>query len=78
MENVNRNMRRFTKEEWARREREHPDYTGRWEDNPFNRDRVKAGELPADYIGKRTMLTYEPGVGTVLLIEGYHFIIEEV
>lgn len=65
----------YTKEEWAQMEREHPDYTGKWEPSPFNLDRVAAGEVPAEYIGRRNMLKYEPGVGTVLLTEGAHFTI---
>jgi len=69
-------MKKYTEKEWARMEREHPDYVGRWGDTPFNRNRVEAGELPAEYIGRRNMLDYEPGVGTVLLTEGVHFVIE--
>ncbi len=68
-------MKHYTTQEWARMEREHPDFTGKWEPTPFNLDRVEAGELPASYIGKRNLLDYEPGVGTVLLTEGVHFTI---
>lgn len=68
-------MKHYTEKEWAQRERDHPDYTGKWEPTPFNLDRGEAGELPAEYIGKRNMLAYEPGVGTVLLTEGVHFTI---
>lgn len=68
-------MKHFTKKEWEQMERDHPDYTGKWEPSPFNLDRVAAGEIPADIIGKRNMLSYEPGVGTVLLTEGMHFTI---
>ena len=68
-------MKHFTEKEWAEKESRHPDYVGRWEATPFNLDRVAAGKLPADYIGRRNMLDYEPGVGTVLLTEGYHFTI---
>lgn len=66
-------MKHFTEKEWKEFCRRHPDYTGKWEPTPFNLDRVQAGELPAEYIGRRNMLAYEPGVGTVLLTEGVHF-----
>ena len=36
-----------------------------------------AGEVPKEYIGRRNMLSYEDGVGTVLLTEGVHFVIDE-
>lgn len=68
-------MKHITKKEWAKMERETPNYIGKWEPTPFNLDRVAAGELPADFIGRRNMLSYEPGVGTVLLTEGVHFTI---
>lgn len=35
-----------------------------------------AGEVPKEYIGRRNMLSYEDGVGTVLLTEGVHFVID--
>lgn len=70
-------MKHFTKMEWERMERTTPNYIGKWEASPFNLDRVAAGELPADYIGRRNMLSYEPGVGTVLLTEGIHFTIDD-
>lgn len=70
-------MMHFTKDEWERLEREHPDYYGKREATPSNLDMVECGELPANYIGKRNMLTYEPGHGTVLLTEGSHFIIDD-
>lgn len=70
-------MKRITKKEWARMEQETPSYIGKWEESPFNLDQIAAGELPADYIGRRNMLNYEPGVGTVLLTEGVHFTIED-
>lgn len=68
-------MKHYTEKEWEKMVRDHPDYTGRWEPSPFNLDRVAAGELPAEYIGRRNLLSYEPGVGTVLLTEGVHFTI---
>ena len=69
-------MRHYTKKEWAKIKRSTPGYIGKWEPTPFNMERVAAGELPAEYIGKRTLLTYEPGIGTVLLTEGAHFTVE--
>ena len=70
-------MKHFTKKEWARICRSTPGYVGRWEPTPFNLDRVQAGELPAEYIGRRTLMCAEPGAGTVLLTEGFHFIIDD-
>lgn len=70
-------MRHYTKKEWDRMVNQCPDYFGKWEPTPFNLDRVAAGELPAEYIGRRNMMTYEPGVGTVLLTEDVHFTVEE-
>ena len=69
-------MKHFSKKEWDIMVERAPGYFGKWEPTPFNLDRVSAGELPADYIGKRNMLDYEPGVGTVLLTEGVHFVID--
>jgi len=70
-------MKHYTMKEWAQMERDTPNYVGRWEPSPFILDRVKAGEVPAEYIGRRNMLSYEPGKGTVLLTEGVHFTIGE-
>lgn len=70
-------IRHYTKAEWDRFASACPDYVGRWEPTPFNLERVSAGELPEEYIGRRNMLSYEDGVGTVLLTEGVHFIIDE-
>ena len=70
-------MKHYTKEEWEEIVRTTPGYVGRWEPNPFNLDRVALGELPAEYIGKRNMIVYEPSHGTVLLTEGFHFTIED-
>ena len=63
-------MKIYTKEEWAKQQ-----YTGQWEDCPFNRSRVEAGELPAYYIGRRNIMVNE-GKGLCLLTEGVHFLIE--
>ena len=41
-------MRRYTKAEWAAIPEA---YKGRWEPTPLNLERVKSGELPAEYIG---------------------------
>lgn len=70
-------MKHYTKKEWDKMVAQCPGYFGKWEPTQFNLDRVEAGELPAEYIGRRNMLTYEPGTGTVLLTEGAHFTIEE-
>ena len=70
-------MKHFTKQEGGTKQRRTPGYIGRWEATPFNLDRVAAGELPADMIGRRNMLDYEPGKGTVLLTEGYHFTVDD-
>ncbi len=70
-------MRHYSKKEWEDIVRITPNYVGIWEPNPFNLDRVAAGELPAEYIGKRNMIAYEPNHGTVLLTEGFHFTIDE-
>ena len=63
-------MKIYTKEEWAKKQ-----YKGQWEDTPFNRDRVEAGELPAYYIGRRNLMVNE-GYGPSLITEGVHFLIE--
>ena len=68
-------MKNYTEKEWAAMVERAPSYFGKWEASPFNLDRVAAGELPDEFIGKRNMLTYEPGSGTVLLTEGVHFTI---
>ena len=70
-------MKHYTKKEWDKMVAQCLGYFGKWEPTPFNLDRVAAGELPAKYIGRRNMMTYEPGTGTVLLTEGAHFTIEE-
>ncbi len=70
-------MKHYSKEEWSEIVRIAPSYVGRWEPTPFNLDRVATGELPAEYIGKRNMIVYEPNHGTVLLTEGFHFAIDD-
>ncbi len=70
-------VRHFTKAEWDRFAYACPNYVGRWEPTPYLLDRVAAGEVPEEYIGRRNMLSYEDGVGTVLLTEGVHFVIDE-
>ena len=62
-------VRHFTKAEWDRFAYACPNYVGRWEPTPYLLDRVAAGEVPKEYIGRRNMLSYEDGVGTVLLTE---------
>lgn len=66
-------MRHYTKAEW----RKIPEsYKGRWEESPYNLERVKRGELPAEYIGKRTTIVNDEHRGTVLITEGAHFVID--
>jgi hypothetical protein len=38
---------------------------------------VERGEIPADYIGRRTVMIHAPIKGTVLLTEGYHFTVDD-
>lgn len=52
-------------------------YKGRWEPTPLNLERVKSGELPAEYIGKRNTIVNDEHHGTVLITEGAHFVIDE-
>ncbi len=68
-------MKNYTEKEWQAMVRSAPSYYGKWEATQFNLDRITHGELPKEYIGRRNMITYEPGVGTVLLTEGVHFTI---
>lgn len=70
-------MKHYTKKEWDKMVKQCPSYFGKWEPTPFNLGRIAAGELSAEYIGRRNMMTYEPESGTVLLTEGVHFTIEE-
>ena len=69
-------MKLFMKKEWEEKKRSAPSYIGKWEATPFNLGRIATVELSADYIGRRNMLDYKPGVGTVLLTEGYHCTID--
>lgn len=57
---------------WAREQ-----YTDRWNDCPYFRDMVERGEIPAAYIGRRTVMIHAPIKGTVLLTEGYHFTVDD-
>lgn len=67
-------LRHYTKAEW----RKIPEsYKGRWEASPYNLERVKRGELPAEYIGKRTTIVNDEHRGTVLITEGAHFVIDD-
>lgn len=62
----------FTKSKWNAHQ-----YTGRWDDNPYNHSRVDAGELPEAYIGRRNVMVHDPIHGTSLLTEGFHFIVDD-
>lgn len=64
--------RRYAATKWAKEQ-----YTDRWDDCPFFRDMVERGEIPADYIGRRTIMVHAPLKGTVLLTEGYHFTVDD-
>lgn len=62
-------MRHYTKAEW-----ESEQYKGRWDDCPYFRSMVELGELPEEYIGRRTVMVNEhDGQGCKLLTEGFHF-----
>ncbi len=63
--------RQYTAAEWEREQ-----YKGVWDDCPYFRSMVEAGEIPADFIGRRTVMVSGP-YGCTLLTEGYHFTIEE-
>lgn len=67
-------MRHYTKAEWGKIPEA---YKGCWEPTPFNLERVKSGELPAEYIGKRNTIVNDEHHGTVLITEGAHFVIDE-
>lgn len=67
-----RMRRRYSAAAWAREQ-----YTDRWNDCPYYRDMVERGEIPADYIGRRTVMIHAPIKGTVLLTEGYHFTVDD-
>lgn len=68
-------MKNYTEKEWAAMVERQPSYFGKWEPNPYNLGLVSDGSIPANYIGKRTMIVWEEGHGTVLLTEGAHFTI---
>lgn len=63
-----RMRRHYSAAAWAREQ-----YTDRWNDCQYFRDMVERGEIPADYISRRTVMIHAPIKGTVLLTEGYHF-----
>lgn len=65
-------VKQYTSEEWSIEQ-----YTGRWSPSPYYLDMVERGEIPADYIGRRTLMEYEDGIGTSLLTEGKHFLIDD-
>ena len=67
-----RMRRHYSTAAWAREQ-----YTDRWNDCPYFRDMVERGEIPADYIGRRTVMIHAPIKGTVLLTEGYHFTVDD-
>lgn len=45
--------RHYSTAAWAREQ-----YTDRWNDCPYFRDMVERGEIPADYIGRRTVMIH--------------------
>ena len=64
-------MKNYTKKEWEKEQ-----YKGRWDDSPFLQDRVKCGEVPAEYIGRRNVMVNDhDGKGSTLLTEGVHFLV---
>ena len=63
-------MRYYTEAQWL-----NAMYKDRWGDNPYNRSRVEAGELPEAYIGRRTIMVNEGGC--TLLTEGFHFMVDD-
>ena len=67
-----RMRRHYSAAAWAREQ-----YTDRWNDCPYFRDMVERGEIPAAYIGRRTVMIHAPIKGTVLLTEGYHFPVDD-
>ena len=62
----------YTSEEWAQEQ-----YTGRWDDAPYFRDIAERGEIPVDYIGRRTVMIHAQVKGVQLLTEGYHFTVDD-
>lgn len=67
---MEKRMKIYSKEEWAREQ-----YKGRWDPSPFILDRVEAGEVPAAYIGRRTVMVGGEH-GCTLLTEGIHFLVD--
>lgn len=66
-------MRHYTKAEWAKEQ-----YKDRWNDCPYFRDMVSLGEIPAEYIGRRTVMVNDhDGKGCKLLTEGFHFTVDD-
>ncbi len=61
-------MKKVTREEWARLQAH--GYTGQWTQGVWE---FRGRDFPEDWIGRRTMTTYEDGLGTVLLTEGVSF-----
>ena len=70
-EGIQEVMRTYSADEWANAQ-----YTDHWGDNPYNRSRVEAGELPAKYIGRRTIMIGSVH-GCTLLTEGAHFLVDD-
>lgn len=64
-------MRTYTAQKWEKEQ-----HTGRWGDNPYNRSIVESGELPAAYIGRRTVMVGSIH-GCTLLTEGFHFFVDD-
>ena len=56
-------MRHYTKAEWGKIPEA---YKGRWEPTPLNLERVKSGELPAEYIGKRSTIAQRGNLSRLL------------
>lgn len=66
-------MKHYTEKEWKREQ-----YKGKWDDCPYFRSMVDRGELPPEYIGRRTVMVNEhDGNGCTLLTEGVHFTIND-
>lgn len=70
-ESTKKEKKIYSAAEWARQQ-----YTDRWGDNPWNRSRVEAGDVPAAYIGRRTIMVGSTG-GCTLLTEGFHFFVDD-
>lgn len=66
-------MKHYTKAEWEKEQ-----YKDRWNDCPYFRSMVENGELPAEYIGRRTVMVNDhDGSGCKLLTEGFHFTVDD-